>query len=86
MVSHAPCLDACSFRVASHCFAVDSGCVAEVLHSAKLTPVPLAPEAIAGLLPLRGTIVPSTRCSTCNRFRSTASSGRPRPVTRPPMR
>ena len=58
MVSHVPCLDACSFRVAAHCFAVDSGCVAEVLHSAKLTPVPLAPEAIAGLLHLRGTIVP----------------------------
>jgi chemotaxis signal transduction protein len=58
MVSHVPCLDACSFRVATHCFAVDSGCVAEVLHSAKLTPVPLAPEAIAGLLHLRGTIVP----------------------------
>lgn len=58
MVSRAPSFEACAFRVGEHSFAVDSGCVAEVLHSARLTPVPLAPEAIAGLLHLRGRIVP----------------------------
>ena len=58
MVSRVPSFEACSFRAGAHCFAVDSGCVAEVLHSATLTPVPLAPEAVAGLLHLRGRIVP----------------------------
>lgn len=58
MVSHAAVFDACSFRAGPHCFAVDSACVAEVLHSARLTPVPLAPAAVAGLLHLRGRIVP----------------------------
>lgn len=58
MVSHGPSFDACSFRAGAHCFAVDSDYVAEVLHSATLTPVPLAPEAVVGLLHLRGRIVP----------------------------
>jgi purine-binding chemotaxis protein CheW len=58
MVSRVPSFDACAFRVGEHSFAVDSACVAEVLHSARLTPVPLAPDAIAGLLHLRGQIVP----------------------------
>jgi purine-binding chemotaxis protein CheW len=58
MVSHAAAFDACSFRAGPHCFAVDSACVAEVLHSARLTPVPLSPAAVAGLLHLRGRIVP----------------------------
>ena len=49
---------ACMFMVANHCFAIDSALVAEVLNSAALTPVPLAPEAIVGLLHLRGRIVP----------------------------
>lgn len=50
--------DVCEFRVGGHSFAIDSEGVAEVLHSAALTPVPLAPEAIVGLLHLRGRIVP----------------------------
>lgn len=50
---------ACVFRVGDHRFAVDADRVAEVLHTASLTPVPLAPEAIAGLLHLRGRIVPA---------------------------
>jgi len=58
MVSHPQTVDACAFRVGQHCFAVDSDCVAEVLHTAALTPVPLAPDAIVGLLHLRGRIVP----------------------------
>ncbi|MEI6239264.1 MAG: chemotaxis protein CheW [Planctomycetia bacterium] len=58
MVSHAGVFDACAFRAGEHCFAVDTSCVAEVLHSARLTPVPLAPESIVGLLHLRGRIVP----------------------------
>ncbi len=46
------------FVVADHCFAIDSALVAEVLNAAALTLVPLAPEAIVGLLHLRGRIVP----------------------------
>ena len=49
----------CVFRVGEHRFAVDADHVAEVIHTASLTPVPLAPEAIAGLLHLRGRIVPA---------------------------
>ncbi len=49
---------ACAFKVADHCFAIDSALVTEVLHGGSLTPVPLAPEAIVGLLHLRGRIVP----------------------------
>jgi len=49
---------ACAFMVADHCFAIDSDLVTEVLHGGSLTPVPLAPESIVGLLHLRGRIVP----------------------------
>jgi purine-binding chemotaxis protein CheW len=49
---------ACAFKVADHCFAIDSAFVTEVLRGGSLTPVPLAPESIVGLLHLRGRIVP----------------------------
>lgn len=48
----------CVFMVADHCFAIDSVLVTEVVQGGGLTPVPLAPEAIVGLLHLRGRIVP----------------------------
>lgn len=51
-------LDACAFLVGGHCFAVPSSLVAEVLHAGVLTPVPLATDAVAGLIHLRGQIVP----------------------------
>lgn len=51
-------LDACAFLVGGHCFAVPSSLVAEVLHAGSLTPVPLAIDAVAGLIHLRGQIVP----------------------------
>jgi purine-binding chemotaxis protein CheW len=51
-------LEVCEFLVGCHCFAVPSSLVAEVLHAGGLTPVPLAAEAIAGLIHLRGQIVP----------------------------
>lgn len=49
---------ACAFMVADHCFAIDAELVTEVLHGGSLSPVPLAPESIVGLLHLRGRIVP----------------------------
>ncbi|MFN5755340.1 MAG: chemotaxis protein CheW [Planctomycetia bacterium] len=49
---------ACAFMVADHCFAIDADLVTEVLHGGSLSPVPLAPESIVGLLHLRGRIVP----------------------------
>ena len=58
MLSLSQTLQACAFRAGGHCFAVESNCVAEVLRSAALTRVPLAAEAIVGLLHLRGRIVP----------------------------
>jgi purine-binding chemotaxis protein CheW len=51
-------LEVCEFLVGGHCFAVPSSLVAEVLHAGSLTPVPLAADAIAGLIHLRGQIVP----------------------------
>jgi purine-binding chemotaxis protein CheW len=51
-------VQACTFLVAEHCFAVDAAFVTEVLRRGALTPVPLAPDAIVGLLHLRGRIVP----------------------------
>ena len=51
-------LEACGFLVGGHCFAVPSSQVAEVLHAGSITPVPLAADALAGLIHLRGQIVP----------------------------
>lgn len=51
-------LEICGFLVGGHCFAVPSSHVAEVLHAGSITPVPLAADAIAGLIHLRGQIVP----------------------------
>lgn len=51
-------VQACAFLVAEHCFAVTATIVTEVLRREALTPVPLAPDAIVGLLHLRGRIVP----------------------------
>lgn len=51
-------LEACGFLVGGHCFAVPSSEVAEVLHAGSITPVPLSTDAIAGLIHLRGQIVP----------------------------
>jgi purine-binding chemotaxis protein CheW len=51
-------LRSCTFRVGGDCFAIPADGVVEVLRSGGLTRVPLAPEAILGLLHLRGRIVP----------------------------
>jgi purine-binding chemotaxis protein CheW len=48
----------CCFLVGDDCFAVGSDGVAEVLRDEKITRVPHAPEAVTGLLHLRGRIVP----------------------------
>lgn len=48
----------CTFVVAGRCFAVDADLVAEVLQATRINMVPLAAPAIAGLLNLRGRIVP----------------------------
>lgn len=48
----------CCFLVGADCFAVASSGVAEVLHDGKITRVPHAPDAVVGLIHLRGRIVP----------------------------
>jgi len=48
----------CCFLVGSECFAVASTGVAEVLRDGKIARVPHAPEAVIGLIHLRGRIVP----------------------------
>jgi len=48
----------CCFLVGGECFAVDSAGVTEVLRDGRITRVPHAPEAVLGLLHLRGRIVP----------------------------
>lgn len=44
--------------VGGECFAVPSECVAEVLRDSRITRVPRAPDAVIGLVHLRGRIVP----------------------------
>lgn len=48
----------CCFLVGADCFAVTADGVAEVLHDARITRVPLAAPAVLGLVHLRGRIVP----------------------------
>lgn len=48
-----------TFRVGGHCLAIPVLEVQEVLRGQRLTPVPLAPDAVAGLINLRGQIVPA---------------------------
>jgi len=48
----------CCFNVGANCFAVASTGVAEVLRDGTITRVPHAPEAVVGLIHLRGRIVP----------------------------
>jgi purine-binding chemotaxis protein CheW len=49
----------CTFRVERHLLGVDIGRVQEILRAQPLTRVPLAPAEVAGLLNLRGQIVPA---------------------------
>ena len=48
-----------TFLVAGHYLGVDVLEVQEVLSAQRLTPVPLAPEVVEGLINLRGQIVPA---------------------------
>ena len=47
-----------TFTVGGHYLGIDVLEVQEVLYQQRITPVPLAPDVIAGLLNLRGQIVP----------------------------
>ena len=47
----------CSFRLERHSFGIEVSRVQEVLRAARMTPVPLAPAGLAGLINLRGQVV-----------------------------
>jgi purine-binding chemotaxis protein CheW len=47
----------CSFRLGDFLFGVQAGRVQEVLRGVPVTPVPLAPPGLVGLLNLRGQVV-----------------------------
>lgn len=49
----------CTFQLAGDLFGVEVGRVQEVIREQPFTPVPLAPPHVAGLLNLRGQIVPA---------------------------
>jgi purine-binding chemotaxis protein CheW len=49
----------CSFTLAGHLFGVDVLRVQEVLHQMPMTRVPLAPPELAGLINLRGQVLPA---------------------------
>ena len=53
-----------TFEVGGCSFGVDVGSVQEVLRTQPVTRVPLAPEAIRGLMNLRGEIVPALELRT----------------------
>lgn len=76
MLNEPTALEACEFRAGGQCFAVAAGGVAEVIRAATLAPVPQAPEAVAGLLHLRGRIVPVIDVRT--RLGLEAAGGPPR--------
>ena len=61
MPAHAPApartTQYCTYRVGDHWFGVEARQVQEVLAGQELTPVPLAPAGVAGLLNIRGEIV-----------------------------
>jgi purine-binding chemotaxis protein CheW len=48
-----------TFRVEKHLFGIDVREVQEVLKNSSMTPVPLAAEAVRGLLHIRGQIIPA---------------------------
>ena len=47
----------CTFILDGHLFGVDVTCVQEVIRYQEMTPVPLAPAVVGGLINLRGQIV-----------------------------
>jgi len=49
----------CTFRVHGLLFGIPAGQVQEVLRHQPITPVPLTPPEVAGLINLRGQIVPA---------------------------
>lgn len=49
----------CTFWLAEHCFGVDVLGVQEVIRHQDVTPVPLAPSVVVGLMNLRGQIITS---------------------------
>ncbi len=53
----APETSYCSFQVGDFLFGVETGRVQEVLRGFSVTPVPLAPAWVAGLVNLRGQVV-----------------------------
>ena len=64
----------CTFLVADKCFAFNSDLVIEVLQKGVMNNVPLASPAIAGLLNLRGRIVPAIDLHIFLEFRPSSSS------------
>jgi len=55
----------CTFTLDGQWFGVDVGQVQEVLTQRDITPVPLAPEAVRGLINLRGQIVTAFDLRRC---------------------
>jgi len=54
---NAPALQLLCFRLADRYFAVDIGCIREILRSHAITKIPGAPAHLAGVLNLRGELV-----------------------------
>ncbi len=59
---------ACTFSVATNTFGVPVSLVQEVIRSLEITPVPLAPVAVSGMLNLRGQIVTAIDLRTRLKF------------------
>jgi len=55
----------CSFRLAEHVFAIEIDRVQEVLRHQEITRLPLAAEAVRGVINLRGVIVPALDLRLC---------------------
>ena len=55
----------CSFRLAEHLFGIDIAVVQEVLRRQEITRLPLAAQAVRGVINLRGRIVPAVDLRCC---------------------
>ncbi len=70
----------CTFMVADHHFGIEVNQVQEVLRNQTLTTVPMAPPEVAGLLNLRGQILPAIHLRTRFGFESQDGTGAPNPI------
>lgn len=67
----------CTFQLAGNLFGIEVERVQEIIRHQEVTPVPLAPREVAGLINLRGEIVPAIDLRRCLGFGARAGPEKP---------